>query len=163
MSCLHLKREKRKNMGSHCIVKYTKQIWSASCLLLNAKLGICVPWSHSYVIRIVCSLLNIQSSINRAAMTCYENKWHWCDLFIFFRLLNNWQSNQFLFKMTQRKKGFWGTIIEKYKNYINLNLTSTLKCKHAFKCLWRLIDVYHSYDILGVGMLWKPKDLHKIR
>jgi hypothetical protein len=21
----------------------------------------------------------------------------------------------------------------------------------------------HSYDILGVGMLWKPKDLHKIR
>jgi hypothetical protein len=22
--------------------------------------------------------------------------------------------------------------------------------------------VTHSYDILGVGMLWKPKDLHKI-
>jgi hypothetical protein len=21
----------------------------------------------------------------------------------------------------------------------------------------------HSYDILGAGMLWKPKDLHKIR
>jgi len=62
--------------------------------------------------------------------------------FDIFRLLNNWQSNQFLFKMTQRKKRFWGTIIEKYKNYIILNLTSTLKCKHAFKCLWRLIDVY---------------------
>jgi hypothetical protein len=60
--------------------------------------------------------------------------------FHIFRLLNNWQSNQLLFKMTQRKKR--GTIIEIYKNYINLNLTSTLKCKHAFKCLWRLIDVY---------------------
>jgi hypothetical protein len=27
--------------------------------------------------------------------------------------------------------------------------------KHAF--------LNHSYDILGAGMLWKPKDLHKIR
>jgi hypothetical protein len=69
MSCLHLKREKRKNMGSHCIVNYGEWIWS-SCLLLSAKLGICVPWSHSYVLRIVCSLLNIQSSNSRAAMTC---------------------------------------------------------------------------------------------
>jgi hypothetical protein len=24
-------------------------------------------------------------------------------------------------------------------------------------------DSNHSYDILGAGMLWKPKDLHKIR
>jgi hypothetical protein len=23
--------------------------------------------------------------------------------------------------------------------------------------------IKHSYDILGAGMLWKPKDLHKIR
>jgi hypothetical protein len=23
--------------------------------------------------------------------------------------------------------------------------------------------ILHSYDILGAGMLWKPKDLHKIR
>ncbi len=62
--------------------------------------------------------------------------------FHIFRLLNNWQSNQLLFKMTQRKKRFWGTIIEKYKNYTNFNLTSTLKHKHACKCFWRLIDVY---------------------
>jgi hypothetical protein len=26
-----------------------------------------------------------------------------------------------------------------------------------------LLEVsYHSYDILGAGMLWKPKDFHKI-
>ncbi len=25
------------------------------------------------------------------------------------------------------------------------------------------VKKYHSYDILGAGMLWKPKDLHKIR
>jgi hypothetical protein len=25
------------------------------------------------------------------------------------------------------------------------------------------MDIVHSYDILGAGMLWKPKDLHKIR
>jgi hypothetical protein len=24
-------------------------------------------------------------------------------------------------------------------------------------------QINHSYDILGAGMLWKPKDLHKIR
>jgi hypothetical protein len=24
-------------------------------------------------------------------------------------------------------------------------------------------NAMHSYDILGAGMLWKPKDLHKIR
>jgi hypothetical protein len=24
-------------------------------------------------------------------------------------------------------------------------------------------NMNHSYDILGAGMLWKPKDLHKIR
>jgi hypothetical protein len=26
-----------------------------------------------------------------------------------------------------------------------------------------IIKNFHSYDILGAGMLWKPKDLHKIR
>jgi hypothetical protein len=29
--------------------------------------------------------------------------------------------------------------------------------------LHMFISLGHSYDILGVGMLWKPKDLHKIR
>jgi hypothetical protein len=26
-----------------------------------------------------------------------------------------------------------------------------------------MVAYCHSYDILGAGMLWKPKDLHKIR
>jgi len=27
----------------------------------------------------------------------------------------------------------------------------------------KFIIIPHSYDILGAGLLWKPKDLHKIR
>jgi hypothetical protein len=33
---------------------------------------------------------------------------------------------------------------------------------HAYVCVHPHL-FRHSYDILGVGILWKPKDLHKIR
>jgi hypothetical protein len=32
-----------------------------------------------------------------------------------------------------------------------------------FRSFVNQVRLVHSYDILGAGMLWKPKDLHKIR
>jgi hypothetical protein len=33
---------------------------------------------------------------------------------------------------------------------------------HNMQKIMKLLSFDHSYDILGAGMLWKPKDLHKI-
>jgi hypothetical protein len=97
-----------------------------------------------------CFICDCNASFNAICSFLKKKLWKRMILmwsFHIFRMLNNWQSNQLLLKMTQRKKRFWGTIIEKYKNYTNFNLTSTRKRKHAFKFLWRLIDVYvHPFE-----------------
>jgi hypothetical protein len=54
-----------------------------------------------------------------------------------------------------KNKSSMNTVMSDMKTHI-ISSNSSL----AFR---KLIHVSkHSYDILGAGMLWKPKDLHKI-
>ncbi len=47
-----------------------------------------------------------------------------------------------------------------YKNGLS-HLFTNLLANSKINKLRKANDSKHSYDILGAGMLWKPKDLHK--